>query len=105
VTRRPAVDALWDLLDAEHAAARTADVDRLVALQKPKELAIARILEGGVDDGDLTRLQSRARDNIALMRQLVKTIHGLLLPESTEATYDTAGRTVSEGGCILRGRA
>ncbi len=87
-----AVARLAELLDAERAAALSADVDRLLAIQAEKQRAVDAVLgeHAGVFPPNAGRLADVARENLMLLRHLVSCLRSLVGDE--EPMYSPAGR-------------
>lgn len=100
---RAAARSLWDLLEEESRAAVRADTGRLLALQQEKGEAIERFVESGPTGEELDAIVSRIQENIALLRNLVGVLGGLVGQDGSSA-YGASGKRVELPVGTARGR-
>ena len=90
-TEPQALVAFRALLQAEKEAACQADVDRLMALQEAKQMALPALLECEASSAAKQQLQAAAQRNVRLLRQLVQCLAGVVGGETADGTYDARG--------------
>jgi hypothetical protein len=85
------------LLDEERAAALSADLDRLVALQAAKQAVLDEAdARGGLSEAAVAAFARRARVNLGLLRQLVKLQRGLYGLDAPGAGYGATGEPLAD---------
>lgn len=95
-------EAFISLLIEERDAARDADVDALVAVQEKKRAMMAALQEAGLPDVTRVELQRIAKQNVHLIRQLVRCLSGMI-HDTGDDTYDALGKRAISDARGLRG--
>ena len=87
---------LAHLLDEEHEAAKSADLERLVSLQEAKRAAVVSLGAIPPSDDERSALAIAARENLVLIRHLAMMFRALA-GTGVAVTYGAAGQRVETG--------